>query len=197
MGRYGLAMITVVACIAVVGCVANKEKNVKAANTVVVIETSKGTIKAELWADKAPGTVANFLSYVDESFYDGLIFHRVIPGFMIQGGGFTPTMNQKATHAQIKNEASAAAPNRRGTLVMARTGVIDSATAQFFINLVDNGFLDHKSETTQGFGYCVFGAVTEGMDVVDAIAKVQTRTMGQFENVPAEAVVIKSVRRAK
>ncbi len=111
---------------------------------MVVIETSMGTIKAELWADKAPKTVENFLSYTDKEFFDGLIFHRVISGFMIQGGGMTSQMQQKSTDAPIKNEASAEVPNDRGTLAMARTGVVDSATAQFFINLVDNGFLNHK-----------------------------------------------------
>ena len=167
------------------------------ANTVVVIETTMGTIKAELWADKAPITVKNFLTYVDEKFYDGLIFHRVIKGFMIQGGGFDATMNQKATHEQIKNEATADKKNDRGTLAMARTAVVDSATAQFFINHKDNAFLDHQNETQSGFGYCAFGKVIEGMDVVDKIAAVPTGRQGGFEDVPTNQVQIKSIRRAE
>jgi len=167
-----------------------------AESTKVVIETSLGTIKAELWADKAPVTVANFLKYTDDKFFDGLIFHRVISGFMIQGGGFSPDMRQKRpTYDPIKNEAKSDVKNVRGTLAMARTGVIDSATSQFFINLVDNGFLDHKDDTDRGFGYCAFGKVTEGMDVVDAIAKVATGNANQHQNVPNVPVVIKSVRR--
>ena len=174
-----------------------EEQSVKpAGNPVIVIETSKGAIKAELWADRSPGTVSNFLAYADEKFFDGLIVHRVIAGFMIQGGGFTSNMNQKATRAPIKNEASAAAPNQRGTLAMARTPQVDSATAQFFINLADNGFLDHKNETAQGFGYCAFGKVTEGMEVVDAIGKVKTGNVRGFDDVPLESVEIKSIRRA-
>lgn len=165
-------------------------------NPVVVIETSAGTIKAQLWADKSPGTVANFLRYADEKFYDGLIFHRVMGGFMIQGGGFDPDMKQKSTHAPIRNEARSDVTNRRGTLAMARTGEIHSASSQFFINLVDNDFLNHTDETPRGFGYCVFGKVVEGMDVVDAIAKVATRTVAGHENVPAQPVTIKSIRRA-
>ena len=163
--------------------------------TIVVIETSLGTIKAELWADKAPVTVKNFLTYADEKFYDGLIFHRVKPGFMIQGGGFDASMTQKATGGQIKNEARSDVGNVRGTLAMARTGVVDSATAQFFINLVDNAFLNHKDNSAAGFGYCVFGKVTEGMDVADKIAKVRTRSAGPHDDVPVEPVKIISVRR--
>lgn len=164
---------------------------------VVVIETSYGEIKAELWAEKAPITVKNFLKYVDEGFYDGTIFHRVMDGFMIQGGGFTADMRQKSTHPPITNEASKELRNKRGTLAMARTSVVDSATAQFFINLVDNAFLDHQNETAQGFGYAAFGKVTSGMDVVDKIAKVKTGRAGPHANVPVEPVVIKSVKRAK
>jgi cyclophilin family peptidyl-prolyl cis-trans isomerase len=123
--------------------------------TVVVIETTMGTIKAELWPDKAPETVKNFLSYVEDKTYDGTIFHRVIPAFMIQGGGFTADMNQKPTHKPIKNEARSDTPNARGTLAMARTQVVDSATCQFFINHADNQFLNHTNNTPQGFGYCV------------------------------------------
>ena len=161
----------------------------------VIIETNKGTITAELYEDKAPVTVKNFLAYVDEKFYDETIFHRVIDKFMIQGGGFTKEMVQKQTKTPIKNEADNGLQNKRGTLAMARTMVVDSATCQFFINLVDNGFLDFRSKTDQGYGYCVFGAVTEGMDVVDAIAKVATGNNGRHQNVPTEPVVIKSIRR--
>jgi cyclophilin family peptidyl-prolyl cis-trans isomerase len=168
-----------------------------AAKPVVVIATSLGDITAELWPDKAPETVKNFLAYVDEKFYDGTIFHRVIDGFMIQGGGFTADMAQKKTKGNVKNEAKTDVVNARGTLAMARTAVVDSATAQFFINHKDNDFLNHKEETTRGFGYCVFGKVTAGMDVVDKIAKVKTGNSGMLQNVPETAVVIKSVRRAE
>ena len=165
-------------------------------NPVVVMETSKGTIKIELWADKAPITVANFLRYVDNDFFDGLVFHRVIPGFMIQGGGFTSDMVQKSTYEEIKNEASAELSNSRGTLAMARTGVVDSATSQFFINLVDNTNLNHTDETASGFGYAVFGTVTEGMEVIDTIAAVATGPgRDGHQNVPIEPVVITSVSR--
>ena len=167
-----------------------------AANPVVVIETSLGTMRAELWAAKAPLTVSNFLGYVDGKYYDGLIFHRVIPRFMIQGGGFTPDMQQKSTRGPVKNEASAELQNARGTLAMARTGIIDSATSQFFINLVDNEFLNHRDNSAQGFGYCAFGKVTEGLDVADKIEKVQTATRGPHGDVPVEPVLIKSIRRA-
>jgi cyclophilin family peptidyl-prolyl cis-trans isomerase len=162
---------------------------------VVIIETSMGTIKAELWPDKAPKTVANFLQYVEAKFFDGTIFHRVIPRFMIQGGGFTADMGRKRTNAAIQNEARSDTPNKRGTLAMARTSDINSATSQFFINLVDNGFLNHKDKTPRGFGYCVFGKVTEGMDVVDKIAAVATGNRGPHQNVPTTPVVMKSVRK--
>ena len=162
----------------------------------VVIATNYGDITVELDAEKAPLTVKNFLSYVDEKFYDGTIFHRVIKGFMIQGGGFTPEMAQKPTHAPVKNEAGNGLKNTRGTIAMARTMVVDSATAQFFINTVDNAFLDHRDNSMQGFGYAVFGKVTDGMAVVDAIASVKTGTVGRMGDVPTPApVVITSIRR--
>ena len=164
-------------------------------NPIVVIQTNKGAITVELWADKAPISVENFLRYTDSNFFDGMVFHRVIPGFMIQGGGFSPDMVQKSTYDAIKNEASASVPNDRGTLAMARTNVVDSATAQFFVNLVDNDFLNHTDETQRGFGYAVFGEVIEGMDVVDTIAKVETATTKGFQNVPTEPVVITSAKR--
>ena len=162
-------------------------------NPIIVIDTSMGKIKAELWADKAPGTVENFLSYIQKKHYDGLIFHRVIDGFMIQGGGFTPDMKQKANDNPIRNEASADKKNERGTLAMARTSDLHSATSQFFINLKDNGFLDHRDASNAGFGYCAFGKVTEGMDVVDKIAKVRTGNKGGHGDVPNEPVVINSI----
>jgi len=177
--------------------VAEKIEEAKSAeNPVVVIETSMGTIKAELWADKAPGTVKNFLRYVDDRFYDGLIFHRVIDGFMIQGGGFTPDMREKPTRAAIRNEASADAPNAKGTLAMARTSEVHSATSQFFINLADNASLNHRNETQDGYGYCAFGKVIEGMAVVEKIGKVQTKSVKNFEGVPVETVKIVGARRA-
>lgn len=154
------------------------------------METSKGTIVLELDEEKAPETVKNFVSYITSGHYDGTIFHRVIDGFMIQGGGFTKDMNQKATQSPIRNEAANGLKNKRGTIAMARTMVVDSATSQFFINLVDNDFLDFSAPTPQGFGYAVFGKVVEGMDVVDAIAKVKTGYHGPHQNVPEEAVII-------
>ena len=157
------------------------------------IETSMGSITLELDDAKAPVTVANFLDYAKAGHYDGTIFHRVIDGFMIQGGGFTKAMDQKPTKPPIKNEAANGLLNKRGTIAMARTMVVDSATSQFFINLVDNGFLDFTAPTAQGYGYAVFGRVTDGLDVVDAIAKSRTRSVGPYENVPEEAVVIRKV----
>lgn len=157
------------------------------------IETTMGTITLKLNEEKAPETVANFVSYAKEGFYDGTIFHRVIDGFMIQGGGFDRHMNQKKTHEPIRNEAMNGLKNTRGTIAMARTMVVDSATSQFFINLVDNDFLDFTSPTPQGFGYAVFGEVTDGLSVIDAIAKVKTGFAGPHQNVPEEPVVIKKV----
>ena len=159
----------------------------------VTMETTKGMITLALDNEKAPETVKNFVQYAKEGHYDGTIFHRVIDGFMIQGGGFTKDMNQKETREPIRNEAMNGLKNRRGTIAMARTMVIDSATSQFFINLVDNDFLDFQNPTPQGFGYAVFGEVTDGLEVVDAIGKVQTGSVGPYQNVPDEAVVIKKV----
>ena len=157
------------------------------------METSMGTITLELDDAKAPETVANFVRYAKDGHYDGTIFHRVIDGFMIQGGGFTKDMNQKETREPIRNEAMNGLKNLRGTIAMARTMVVDSATSQFFINLVDNAFLDFQNPTPQGFGYAVFGKVVDGMDVVDQIAKVKTGFSGPHQNVPEEAIVIKKV----
>ncbi len=164
-------------------------------NASVIIETSMGAMTAELWADKSPATVENFLKYVDDEFFDGTIFHRVIEGFMVQGGGFVADMSQKPTLDPVKNEASCEVTNLRGTLAMARTQVVDSATAQFFINHADNAFLDHRDDTSAGFGYCVFGKVTDGQDVLDAIAAVATGNSGSHSDVPVETVTINSIRR--
>jgi cyclophilin family peptidyl-prolyl cis-trans isomerase len=174
-----------------------EEQTKTPANPVVVIKTSLGDIRVELFEDKAPATVKNFLRYADEKFYDGTIFHRVIDDFMIQGGGFGPDMRKKDTHEPVKNEASAELKNDRGTISMARTNIVDSATSQFFINVKDNAFLNHKDSTPQGFGYAVFGKVIEGMDVVDKIKKAETTTMGSYQNVPKNPVVIVSVTRLK
>jgi peptidyl-prolyl cis-trans isomerase B (cyclophilin B) len=160
----------------------------------VVIETSKGAIVLELYRDKAPKTVDNFLRYARWGHYDGTIFHRVIPDFMIQGGGFTPDMKQKLTKMPVDNEADNGLKNDRGTVTMARTQDPHSATAQFFINTKDNKFLNHKSKTSEGWGYAVFGKVIKGMDVVDAISKVETQTRGSMANVPVEAVVITKMK---
>ena len=165
------------------------------ANPTVVIKTSEGTIKVELWADKAPGTVKNFLRYTDEKFYDGTVFHRVIANFMIQGGGLTAELRRKPTHEAIKNEAKPALRNDRGTIAMARTSDVDSATSQFFINVKDNPGLNQRDTTPEGFGYCVFGKVVEGMDVVDKIRVVKTGAVGGYKDVPLKPVVIESIRR--
>jgi len=156
----------------------------------VKLETSLGDIVIELNEDKAPVTVANFLGYVNEGFYDGTIFHRVIKNFMIQGGGFTQEFQQKTTKAAIENEADNGLSNKRGAVAMARTNDPHSATAQFFINTVDNGFLDFQAKVPSGWGYAVFGEVIEGMDVVDAIREVDTTMRGPHQDVPAEDIVI-------
>jgi cyclophilin family peptidyl-prolyl cis-trans isomerase len=166
-------------------------------NPVVIIETTEGPIQLELWADKAPITVKNFLKYADEGFYDGTIFHRVISDFMIQGGGLTPDMKPKKTRDAIKNEASIELKNDRGTVAMARTNLVNSATSQFFINVVDNAFLNHRDKTPMGYGYAVFGKVIEGMDVVDKIRNVKTTSFGQHQDVPAAPVIISSVKRSE
>ena len=164
-------------------------------NPVVVMETSAGSIKIELRADLTPITVENFLRYVDNGYYDGLIFHRVISGFMVQGGGFDPDMVQKSTYDPIKNEADTGISNARGTIAMARTGVVDSATSQFFINLVNNERLDFQNSSHYGYGYTAFGRVVEGMDIVDQIARVATVSQRGYQNVPLEPVVINSLKR--
>ena len=164
-----------------------------AKNPIVVVKTSLGTFKAELYQDKAPGTVANFLKYVDDKFFDGTVFHRVIDGFMIQGGGMDKELNKKPTRAAVQNEAKNGLKNTTGTLAMARTSDPHSATAQFFVNVKDNAFLDSPGQ--DGWGYCVFGKVTEGMDVVDKIKAVPTATKNGMQNVPQQPVTIESIRR--
>ena len=161
-------------------------------NPIVRFETSHGDFTVEVDEGSAPISAQNFLRYVDEGFYNGTIFHRVIPGFMVQGGGLTADMQNKKGHEPIKNEATNGLKNKRGTLAMARTNDINSATSQFFINLVDNEFLDHKSGN---YGYAVFGRIESGLDVVDEIAAVKTGRKGGHENVPTESVVIESARR--
>ncbi|QHJ09949.1 Peptidyl-prolyl cis-trans isomerase B [Paraglaciecola mesophila] len=160
---------------------------------MVTIHTNYGVISVELFADKAPETVANFLSYAKEGFYDNTIFHRVIDGFMVQGGGFEPGMEQKATKATIKNEANNGLANEVGTLAMARTNEPHSASSQFFINVANNSFLNFRSESGDGWGYCVFAKVTDGMDVVNKIKEVKTGNSGYHQDVPVEDVVIQKV----
>ncbi len=201
MKRFFLMVVGVVAAASMPGTAALQQ------NPTVVIDTSMGKITAELFADKAPVTVKNFLGYVDDKFYDGTVFHRVIPTFMVQGGGFEPGMKQKKTKDPIKNEAGNGLSNQRGTLAMARTSNPDSATSQFFINVADNKRLDRSDEDA---GYCVFGRVTDGMDVVDKIRMVKTGTKVQkgvevggktidvpHGNVPVDDIIVKSIRRAQ
>jgi peptidyl-prolyl cis-trans isomerase B (cyclophilin B) len=170
---------------------APKVQSPAAANPRVLLDTTKGKIVIELYADKAPKTVKNFLDYVKAGQYNGTIFHRVIPGFMVQGGGFTPDMKEKPTRAPVQNEADNRVANDRGTLAMARTADPNSASAQFFINVANNAPLNFQSKTPQGWGYAVFGNVVEGMEVVDAIVAVPTATKGFYENVPVDPVVIR------
>jgi len=173
-------------------CNAETENEPTGKTIEVEITTTLGGFTIELYPEKAPITVENFLAYADAGFYDGTIFHRVIPGFMIQGGGFASDMKQKETRSPIKNEAMNGLKNKRGTLAMARTQDINSATSQFFINLKHNEFLDHG---VRDFGYAVFGKVVQGMETVDKIAGVETGNRGMYQNVPVKAVVIESVRR--
>jgi len=162
----------------------------------VTMKTSLGDIRIELDRERAPLSVENFLAYADAGFYDGTIFHRVIDGFMVQGGGFGRDLKRKPARPPIRNEAANGLKNRRGTIAMARTSAVDSATSQFFINLKDNDFLDHRSNDARGYGYAVFGRVVDGMEVVDRIAKVRTRQANAlFQNLPVEPVVIEAVTR--
>jgi len=180
MARFGLVLAAWMALMASAGM---------AQNPVVVVSTNLGDMKIELYQDKAPKTVKNFLVYVDRKHYDGLIFHRVIPSFMIQGGGYDASMMERRTDPPIVNESSNGLSNKRGTLAMARTSIPDSATSQFFINVVDNGRLD-KAMSPDGVGYCVFGKVLEGMDVADKIRALET-----IRDKPTKDAVIKSIRR--
>ncbi|MBI5724108.1 MAG: peptidylprolyl isomerase [Planctomycetes bacterium] len=163
-------------------------------NPKVILETTMGTIKLELWADRIPATVGNFIRYVQAKHYDGLIFHRVIPGFMVQGGGLTPDMKERKTAGPIKNEAPKGCKNRRGMIAMARTSQVDSATCQFFINVADNDFLDYKGDSPDKFGYCAFGRVLDGMDVVDSICEVATGKKAGHDDVPMVDILITSAR---
>jgi len=197
MQRLGILVGTLVLAIGAfsVGCtMADDGKPQNPQNPIVVMSTSQGDVTIELYEDKAPKSVENFLAYVNDKHYDGTIFHRVIPRFMLQGGGFTPDMKQKPTKPAIKNEAGNGLKNDIGTLAMARTSDVDSATAQFFINTKDNDFLNHKDDSIQSFGYAVFGKVIEGMKVVQTIEKVDTDSKGMYEDVPVQPVVIKSIR---
>jgi len=164
-------------------------------NPIVVIETSMGDIEAELFKDKAPVTVKNFLNYAEKDFYDNTVFHRVIDNFMIQGGGMTADLKPKDTQEPIKNEADNGVSNERGTMAMARTSAINSATSQFFINVKDNTFLDHKGSSPRDYGYAVFGKVISGMNVVDKIKSVKTTTKGVYRDVPVETIIIKDIRQ--
>jgi peptidyl-prolyl cis-trans isomerase B (cyclophilin B) len=184
MRHYLIALFAAVLLLLPQGAHAQKE------SSVVELHTSKGLIVVELDHEKAPITAANFKQYVEEKFYDGTIFHRVIKNFMIQGGGMTPDMKEKEARAPIKNEADNGLPNDKYTIAMARTNDPHSASSQFFINSADNAFLNHSSPTPKGWGYCVFGKVIEGRDVVDAIESVKTHSAGWHENVPVEPVLI-------
>jgi cyclophilin family peptidyl-prolyl cis-trans isomerase len=175
----------------------SKTMNAQEKHPVVLFKTTAGDIKVELDAEKAPNTVKNFLQYVNEGHFNETIFHRVIDGFMIQGGGFTKDMQQKPVHASIKIESDNGLKNKRGTIAMARTSDPNSATAQFFINVVDNSFLDFTSKSPSGYGYTVFGHVTEGMDTVDKIRKAKTGNKGAFSDVPVEAIVITEAKEIK
>jgi peptidyl-prolyl cis-trans isomerase B (cyclophilin B) len=189
-------MMKRIVLLAAAACVlAGTTEQVEAAgNPIVLVSTTKGDIKIELDQEKAPKTVANFLAYVKEKHYDGTIFHRVIPDFMIQAGGMDKNMNERSTKEPVQNEADNGLKNVAGSVAMARTNDPHSATAQFFINVKDNTFLDHRSKTPSGYGYTVFGKVIDGMDVVKKIEKVKTTTRSPHQNVPDEPVIIKSIR---
>jgi peptidyl-prolyl cis-trans isomerase B (cyclophilin B) len=195
MKRFAATLALSVFAVGMTALVATGAEN-KKGNPVVVLETSKGNIEIELYPDKAPLSVQNFLWYVDNKFYDGLIFHRVIDSFMIQGGGFTADMNQKAGKPPIDNEAANGLVNDKYTIAMARTNAVNSATSQFFINTADNAFLNHQNKTQQGYGYCVFGKTIAGQDVVDAIGKVKTGNKSGMSDVPVEPVtIVKAYRK--
>ena len=192
-----LALILALAAVVAVAAAAPASAKEKTkGNPVVVMSTNYGDMEIELYPKEAPLTVQNFFWYVDNKFYDGLVFHRVIDEFMIQGGGFTKDLVKKAGNPPIENEATNGLSNEKYTIAMARTGVVNSATSQFFINNKDNPALDHRDKTARGFGYCVFGKVIEGEKVVDKISKVATTSKNGMNDVPVKPVVIKSVRRA-
>ena len=188
MKRLMVAMLVVLAMLAT-GTAFAKD------NPMVKFETSEGDFVVELYADKAPITVDNFMWYVDNGFYDGLIFHRIIKDFMVQGGGFTAEMKKKAANPPIENEATNGLTNDKYTLAMARTNAVHSATCQFFVNTKDNGFLNHQNTTAKGFGYCVFGKVTDGTDTIDAMNGVPTTSKNGYNDVPKTPVVIKAAYR--
>jgi cyclophilin family peptidyl-prolyl cis-trans isomerase len=188
-------MILVIATMTLLSACSTTTVPVKEGPTNVIIKTSKGDIKVELAEKEAPGTVKNFLAYVDSGHYKNLVFHRVMNGFMVQGGGFDTEFKQRPTNAPIRNEAGNGLKNKCGTLAMARTSDVHSAKAQFFINVVDNPFLDYKNSSQRGFGYCVFGRVVDGMDVVDLIKTVPTGNRGPYKNVPKENVMIYDIIR--
>jgi len=187
-------LIVCFVCLAVMAATAAPAS--AAENPTIVVETSMGSFEIELFADKAPKTVENILGYVNDKFYDGLIFHRVISSFMIQGGGFSPKLEKKETKKAIANESANGLSNKRGTVAMARTNVADSATSQFYVNVKDNDSLD-RANAADEVGYCVFGKVTKGMDVVDKIKEVKTETRGGMKDVPVDDVTIKSVKVKK
>jgi len=174
---------------------ANTAAEEEGSDPMVEVQTNLGSFTLELYPDKAPISVKNFMQYVNKKFYDGTIFHRVMPTFMIQGGGFTPDMMKKATGAPIKNEANNGLSNLKGTIAMARTSDINSATCQFFINVKDNTGLDYRGDAPAEYGYAVFGKVVEGMDTVEKIKGVKTTTKGAYGDVPVKPVIIKSIRR--
>jgi len=197
---YRRSMLAVCAALMVVACSKSDDGpsggDAENGSPAVLIETNKGTIEVQLDPEKAPKSVENFLAYIDQGFYDGTIFHRVIPDFMVQGGGYDANLERKETRAPVENEANNGLKNETGTIAMARTSDPHSATSQFFINVKDNAFLDFKAETAQGWGYAVFGKVTGGMDVVRAIEHAETSDRGgAFRNLPTDQVVIESVKR--
>ncbi len=188
-----LPVLMTVAMILAAAIPASSEEKAQESRPHVYIKTNVGGFTIELYPDKAPVTVANFLNYVDKGYYSGTIFHRVIKGFMIQGGGFMTDMTQKETAPPIKNEADNGLKNKKYTLAMARTNVVDSATSQFFINTSDNTALDHKNKTQSAYGYCVFGKVIEGSEVIDKIEMAKTTTKGSYGDVPVKPVIIKAM----
>ncbi len=188
-----LPAVLTVALVLAAAVPASSQEKAKETYPRVYVKTNVGGFTIELYPDKAPETVANFLNYVDKGYYAGTVFHRVIKGFMIQGGGFTPDMSQKEPAPPIKNEAYNGLKNKKYTIAMARTNVIDSATSQFFINTADNTALDFREKSQTGFGYCVFGKVIEGTDVIDKIEMVQTTSKGSYDDVPVKPVIIKAM----